>query len=422
MYIRKTTTVSEEISLVQEHGPGRYGAPGQRRRKRTRKTPEKVRERNRKNRAEKIQLLILSNFYQHGHHIVLGYPKGEAPETFEEAERILRRFLEKIQRREQGQFRYIAATERGKRTAVLHHHMIIQDAPGLMELIEREWPGKRVHSTPTYEDDTMGRQLADYIVKSIDKDGEQGKYHISRNLKKPEVKRDLSLGRMEEPRAPQGYQVVPDTVYIGVNAFTGWPYQRYYLRSIETKRESREAEWNQGFSEIENQKTSRGAVGRLFDKVVNPLVQNGIAAFRIVDNVKSSHGAESKYKEERGKTAKQNVKAPCMAVDNSVDKIKGPTARDARQAKKDSQNGNGLLRVVDKLKTAIGAGREYIEMSRKPAKQNGNAGLRGTDDRDDHTHHNKFADRQEQQAGRDIYVGHRGHAGRHDLHEGRDGV
>ena len=87
MYVRKTTKVSEGIILVQEHGPGRYGAPGEKRKKRTKKTPEAVIEQNRKNRAEKIQLAILGNFMGNGHHIVLGYPKGEAPETFEEAEK-----------------------------------------------------------------------------------------------------------------------------------------------------------------------------------------------------------------------------------------------------------------------------------------------------------------------------------------------
>lgn len=388
MYIRKTTKVSDDYQLIQCHGPGRYGAPGQKRKKREKETPERVKEQNRKNRAEKLQLLILSNFYEHGHHIVLGYPKGEAPGTYEEAERILKRFLEKIQRKMGGRFKYIAATERGKRTAVLHHHMIIQDAPGLMELIEKEWPGKRVHSTATYEDDTCGRQLADYIVKSIDKD-KQGTYHISRNLAKPEVKRELIIGRMEEPTAPQGYQIVPDTLYIGINRFTGWQYQRYFIR-LNIKETDRFPEWNRDSSKNENPKTLPEAARETFNKVVKSAVQNGNGLFGIVDNLKTSNGMAKKYHPKKEKSAVQNGKAPFRVMDNSVENKNTGKSPILGGRKNDFQNGNGLLGIVDKLKARFGAGKKYIETDRKPAIQNGNAPSRGADDRDELAHCDEY--------------------------------
>ena len=390
MYIRKTTTVSDDMKLIQNHGPGRYGAPGQKRKKKSKETPERGKEQNRKNRAEKIQLLILSNFYEHGHHIVLGYPKGEAPETFEEAEEILRKFVSRIQRKMNGQFKYIAATERGKRTAVLHHHMIIQDAPGLMELIERTWPGKRVHSTATYEDDTCGRQLADYIVKSIDKDT-QGTYHISRNLVKPEVKRELMTGRMEEPTAPEGYQIVPDTLYIGVNRFTGWEYQRYIIRA-NVKATDRFTEWNRDFSKKENPKPFTEAARETFNKVVNAVLQNGNAVFDILENAKTGNGAGCGDTGKRQKPALQNGNAASGTLKTPQKIRNGSTTRGSKIGKSDLQTGNGLCGVLGKLKSTIGAGKKYIETDRKPVLQNGNAGLRGADDRDKPAHNNKHTE------------------------------
>ena len=333
MYIRKVTTVSDDMKLIQNYHPARYGAPGKRRKKKTKETPESVKEQNRKNRAEKLQLLILSNFYKQGHHVVLGYPRGEAPETYEEAERILTKFLARIQRHTKGQFRYIAATERGKRTAVLHHHMIIRDTPGLIELIEKEWPGKRIHSTATYEDDTCGRQLADYITKSIDKGDTQGHYHISRNLTKPTVTKELAFGRMKEPTPPKGYQIVPDTLYTGINPFNGWPYQRYIIRA-NIKKYGRLTEWNQGFSIIGNLKPLTEAAREAFGNMQKPAFQNGIGLFDHSENAKHSNNTGLRHTRKGQKPA--------------------------------FQNGIGLFGIVDRVKAFIGAGKKHIKKGKSP--------------------------------------------------------
>ena len=366
MYVQKTTKISDDISLIHKHGPGRYGAPGQKRKKREKESPEAVKENNRKERARKIQLMILCNF-QKGHHLVLGYPKGEAPETYEQAEKILLRFLDDIRReckRKGYAFRYIAATERGKRTAVLHHHVLIQDINeqdlNLLKLIEERWTGKRVHATAIYEDDTCGKQLADYITKSIDKEGEpKGKYHISRNMKKPEVKRELIFGRMDEPEAPAGFQIVEDTLCIGTNPYTGWMYQRYFIRANETGRNS---EWKRAFSENEDRETLPGAVRRIFIKVTDVLFQNGNADYGTVEKQKTRNGKHGKHLEEKPKP--------------------------------DVQNGNAASRLVDKIKTALGAGKRHTRTGTKPAEQNGNGGLSGQ-----HTHSDKHPEEQQSKAG-----------------------
>lgn len=233
MYVTRAYYAGDYI-LVKNHTPMRKLPLGQRI-KRWRETSKAMDKYNNLRRAEKLQLLILNNFDK-GYHVSLDYAKGMKPETYEEAEKKLTTCLHKVSRRLKRKgipFKYIAVTERGKRAAALHHHLVIEhDADVLAELLS-VW-GNRMHISVMYEDGQY-RDLAEYLVKKETKE-EQGKgkakYHRSRNLKEPlERKADIDANLTDEPYVPEGYELME--VENGYNETVGVRWQRYLLRRIQ---------------------------------------------------------------------------------------------------------------------------------------------------------------------------------------------
>ena len=95
MYIKKIWDLGR-VRMVEKHYPGNYGAPGVKRSEKKKKTPEDVARQNRTNRVKKVQRLILANFKEGDWHLVLGYRKGERPETFQGAKERLKKFMDKM--------------------------------------------------------------------------------------------------------------------------------------------------------------------------------------------------------------------------------------------------------------------------------------------------------------------------------------
>lgn len=231
MYVTRWVKAGDYM-FIRHYTPGRYGAPGMKRKKREKPTSEKREKINNQKKAEKLQQLILCNFDK-GYHITLDYMKDERPQTYEEAEKNLSRFLDRMRRKykkEGKEFKFIAITERGKRAEALHHHMIVENKPGIIDDIAREW-GVKFHLSKMYEEGGY-KELAEYFVKVETKEEStkgKSKYHRSRNLKTPLVRRQLRSGSFkdDEPEIPEGYQLIEDSLVNGFNEFLGTKHQKY---------------------------------------------------------------------------------------------------------------------------------------------------------------------------------------------------
>lgn len=204
--------------------------------KRMRDTTKAMKRYNNSRRAEKIQLLILNNF-EKGYHITLDYPKGQRPETYEQAEKILTTFLHKMSRRlkrKGKQFKYIAVTERGRKAAALHHHMIIERDGEILDEMLSVW-GQHMHISVMYEEGQY-KDLAEYLVKIETKEEltkGKSKYHRSRNLKKPMERFALVDGILtDSPYVPPGYKLMEHSVVNGFNELIGVRYQKYMLKRL----------------------------------------------------------------------------------------------------------------------------------------------------------------------------------------------
>lgn len=82
---KKTTYDMGVIRQIEKCFPGKYGAPGEKREKKRKRTPEEVQRQNERNRWKKIQRIILANYKEGDWHLILKYRKGERPDTYEEA-------------------------------------------------------------------------------------------------------------------------------------------------------------------------------------------------------------------------------------------------------------------------------------------------------------------------------------------------
>lgn len=240
MYRKVTSILNETTREVREYHPARYGAPGQKRKKKKFLTPEAVRLQNEKNRIRHIQNLMLANF-DGGYHLILRYLDGCHPKNYELAEKNLKIFREYVTRslKTKGfKFHYIAMTERGKKRGHLHHHVIVQNLEEVNIIQECLKAWQRfgtftIHpmSADLYDKDY--KDLAAYIVKKDTKEEQSGsRYHVSRGLKKPEIiKKETVFGDIKEPEPPAGWFIDYSTIISGVNPYTGKRYQRYYMRT-----------------------------------------------------------------------------------------------------------------------------------------------------------------------------------------------
>lgn len=240
MYINKVQIAGDYV-LVSNYTHRGFGAPHRKRRPKTRESTKAMSDYNRKKRAEKLQLLMILNF-DCGYHITLDYPKDQRPETYEEAEENLKRFLYAMSRkvRQIKPFKYIAITERGKKREALHHHMVIEGDPFLLREITRLW-GNHIKISQMYEEGAY-EDLAEYFAKIETKEEQtkgKSKYHRSRNLKKPTERSRIVAGKLkDEPVVPKGYDLMEDTVRGGFNEYVGIRYQKYMIKKqpLKTKK------------------------------------------------------------------------------------------------------------------------------------------------------------------------------------------
>lgn len=246
MYVHKEIDAGDYV-LIKNYTP--VGGSSGKRGKREKPTSESRKKLNDKKRAEKIQLLILANF-ERGYHIILDYPRFEHPQTYEEADRNLTKFLHKMSRKykkQEKRFKYLATTERGKRKAVLHHHMIVQSMPGILEDITEEW-GCHIKYFKMYEEGAY-KELAEYFVKAETKEelsAGKSRFHRSRNLITPRErteKRDGSFN--QEPRCPEGYQLIKESLRNGYNERVGVRYQSYLLKKDGPRQQARKGNKNE---------------------------------------------------------------------------------------------------------------------------------------------------------------------------------
>ena len=230
MYERITWKFDDSWEIKVRH-TARYGAPGEKRKKRKKPTPEQMRENNQRNRIEKYRRLIKWNFVpEEDYWITFTYRPEERPEDRKQAQKHMENFRRCLRRRFKKtgtEMKWICITEIGSKGAV-HHHMILNRIEGLDTMITKMWKHGHVSIKLLYKDgDFQG--LAKYLCK-------ESRVSPSRNLieKDPEVQVMKRGTWPEEIKVPKGFYLDKNSVREGINLF-GFRYRHYIIVKAESK-------------------------------------------------------------------------------------------------------------------------------------------------------------------------------------------
>lgn len=163
-----------------------FGKAGQRR-KRYKPTSECQKRLNKKNAEMKLTRLMNANFTEYDIKVDLTYRNDTLPEDDEAALKELRNFIRRLKRfrKKSGlpELKYIAVTEKGKKSGRYHHHLVISGGVELRDL-KKLW-GRGFFTAELLKFNENGIEgLAKYLVK--EPIGSKF-YQASRNLTQPEV-------------------------------------------------------------------------------------------------------------------------------------------------------------------------------------------------------------------------------------------
>ena len=202
-------------------------------------TSEEQKKINHKNRVKELKYKIATNFSEDGAHVILTYKKEERPETLEEAEKNLTKFLRKTRdkikneksesekEKEKKKLKYIARTETGKSGKNFHHHLIINITD--IKIYKENWTKGFIRIMPLNKNDDY-KKLVEYLLKE---ECEKNAWRCSKGLKTPKIKKEKlkSNDWKEEPKPIKGYYILKDSIENGVTGW-GFKYQRYTMIKI----------------------------------------------------------------------------------------------------------------------------------------------------------------------------------------------
>ena len=229
---------------------GNYGAKGEKRQKKQKRTPEDIERQNQYQRTRTVRHLIKANFTEGDYWTTLTF-KDKDGQTIKDISKKVSKFLENLRyqyKKADTPCKYIYRIEIGSKGGI-HVHIILKRIPDLDRLVARYWPhGKTINElldNGTYE------QLAGYIVKpptdqqkkllkTFDEDSKKLiRYSCSRNLSRPTPETKTYSQRTmrhvfnSDLTPEKGFYIDKNSIRRGVNAFTGMGYLYYQEIKLE---------------------------------------------------------------------------------------------------------------------------------------------------------------------------------------------
>ena len=229
-YKQKTYRFPNAIEVEQYH-TARYGAPGQKRLKKKKPTPEQIERINQYNKEKICRHKLRTHFDIYDYFTTLTYAVDKRPEDMDQAKKDFRRFIGIVRKeyRKRGcELKWIRNIECGTKGA-WHVHIVVNRIEGTDQILARAWEHGHVRNELLYERGEF-KDLAAYMTKGpkTDKRLKEASYSTSRNLplQDPEVKIFKRFRKWkEEPKIPKGFYLDKDSVFEGENTVTGYRYR-----------------------------------------------------------------------------------------------------------------------------------------------------------------------------------------------------
>ena len=252
-YQQKTWKMPKSIEVEKTYSCD-YGAAGQKRNKKRKRTPEDIERQNEWLAEKKLRRTINLNFKEDDWHLVLTYDKDKRPKSGTEARKHIDDFIKAVRKeyKKAGQpFKYVGAFGIGERGAP-HFHMVVNNWVAsditASKVLRKAWKWGRI-KLMCMDDTGEYKDLANYIIKqSKDTFREddavfKARYTCSKNLQKiePEVEElgkywSKNTRKIEVPEElkEQGWYLDKTSIVEGKNPVTGRCYQYYTLRLDES--------------------------------------------------------------------------------------------------------------------------------------------------------------------------------------------
>lgn len=246
---------------------GKYGAKGEKRKKKVKPTPEQIALQNQRNKETKMRRTIKLNFRERDLWCCCKYPAGvrlSIKDVKKDRQKFMRILRQEYKKRG-SPFKWVTRLEVGERGGIHFHilvnrlstdqtDMIIADAWSralATSEMQKVYKGQRTEGLVDYR--TMYeagdfKSLAEYICKQPKEDTPEYEQlslftkkeqkallsvSTSRNLIRPiperEKKRRWTMRKIikEGPKPTPGYYIDKDSLYIGTNPYTGYSYCKY---------------------------------------------------------------------------------------------------------------------------------------------------------------------------------------------------
>lgn len=235
MAYKKKTYVLRNAIEVEEYHTSTCRAPGMKRLKKKKPTPEQVERINQRNKEKLCRRKLREHFDVNDYFVTMTYERSLRPEDMETAKEHFKEFLRIVRReykKRKSELKWIRNIEVGSRGA-WHVHLVVNRIDDTDIILRKAWKYGKVITQLMYEKGEFS-SLAAYITKTekTDKRLKETNYSTSRNLPIPEPnERTYRRWRTwkDNVKVPEGYYIEPDSLHEGINPVTGYPYRTYTL-------------------------------------------------------------------------------------------------------------------------------------------------------------------------------------------------
>ena len=235
-YKKKEYKYKNAIEVVEYHN-GRYGAPGEKRLKKKKITPEQIAKRNQYNKERTCLRKMRSHCNVNDYFFTLSYEKEKRPADMGRAKEDFRKFIKELRtvfKKIGVGMKWMRNIEVGSKGA-WHVHVVMNRITDLDIYIRQCWRHGMVHfkmldPRKEFED------LAKYMTKTERTDPrlKETSYSTSKNLPIDEPKERIysHWKTWHNIKIPEGFYLDPDLFHEGVNPCTGYKYRTYTLIRI----------------------------------------------------------------------------------------------------------------------------------------------------------------------------------------------
>lgn len=224
---------------IYEYLDGRYGAPGEKRKKKKEITPEQIKKRNQWNRERTARHKLKTWFHENDYLMLLTYRRDARPPNMKAAKEDFGKAVRKIRsayKKKGCELRWMRNIEVGPKGG-WHIHLVINRIPDTDLIVKKAWIHGRVTFKHLYEEGGFAK-LAGYITKTPETANRYGEnlvetsYSASKNLPVKGPKEKKLVRWPKKPREKKGYYLDKTSCYEGINPATGYRYRYYTLIRI----------------------------------------------------------------------------------------------------------------------------------------------------------------------------------------------